>query len=89
MGPSQVWTESPVISVSNCGENPLVIDRIALLPGTDAFELSNETLPNFPSTLDAGAEPLSFRVNYGPPTPACIVAKWRYSPMIRISPPFT
>jgi len=67
-GPVQVWTPSPEVTVANCGDGPLYIDRIGLTPGSaDAFEFQGMNLPMFPTELAAGAAPLSFLVNYGPP----------------------
>jgi hypothetical protein len=67
-GPVQMWSPSPEVTVTNCGDGPLYIDRIGLTPGSaDAFEFQGMDLPMFPSELQAGAAPLTFSVNYGPP----------------------
>ncbi len=64
-----IRTESPTVSVGNCGDGPLYIDRIGLTAGSaDAFELQGMGLPDFPSELVAGAEPLTFSIIYAPPT---------------------
>ncbi|MEE2756877.1 MAG: choice-of-anchor D domain-containing protein [Myxococcota bacterium] len=68
-GDVQTRTESPTVSVTNCGEGPLYIDRIGLTAGSaDAFEFQGMNLPTFPSELMAGAAPLTFSVIYAPPT---------------------
>ncbi len=68
-GDVQMRTESPTVSVTNCGDGPLYIDRIGLTAGSaDAFEFQGMTLPMFPSELMAGAAPLTFSVVYAPPT---------------------
>ena len=67
-GPVRMFTDSPEVTVTNCGEGPLVIDRLGLAPGSaEAFELIDDDLPMFPTEVPPGAAPLRFQVRYGPP----------------------
>ena len=60
-------TPSPELTVSNCGDGPLYIDRIGLTPGTAAvLTLNEDMLPEFPLELAAGSDPLLLQAVFTP-----------------------
>lgn len=57
------------VSVSNCGGQPLTIDRIRFRPGTpvEAFAFPEGSLPEFPTTLEPGGDALEVQVELSLP----------------------
>jgi len=53
-----------VINVSNCGGQPLTVDNIRFRPGTppEAFAFPEDSLPEFPTTLDPGADAIAVQI---------------------------
>ena len=56
-----------IIEVANCGDSPLVVDEIRLMPGSaDQLTLDELQLPDRPLTIAAGDAPLRVNVIFSP-----------------------
>ena len=80
-------TSSPELTVSNCGDGPLYIDRIGLTPGTaDVLTLNDEGYLGSPSKWPRAATRCCYKRCLRPSLQGVIGATFRSSQMIRCKP---